>query len=97
MPSFDATFANGQIDFIKENSYKMVELYKLLKDKPSQPERITQLQNTYVAVMKTINEYYEYLEKTNVTPEESYLTHWLKKDAAPELYEEIEYFLEDCK
>jgi hypothetical protein len=97
MPSFDATFANGQIDFITENSYKMVELYKLLKNAPANPERIMQLQNTYVAVMKHISEYYEYLKKTNVKPEDSYLTHWLETAASPELYEEIEYFLEDCK
>lgn len=97
MPSFDQTFANGQIDSITENSYKMVELYKILKDQPANKERIAQLTNMYVFVMKAINQYYEYLEKTNVKPEESYLTHWLENAALPELYEDIEYFLEECQ
>lgn len=95
MPSFDQTYANGQIDFITENSYKMVELYKILKDQPENKERIEQLSNIYISVMKTIRQYYEYLEKTHVKPEESYLTHWLENHAPPEYFEDIVVFLEE--
>ena len=97
MTSFDATYANECIDYIAATSKNMVELYNHMNDNSSFPqESICQLSNMYVSVMKSIDKYYEYLEKNGVKPEESYLTKWLETGQPPEYYDDIEYFLETC-
>jgi hypothetical protein len=95
MTSFDATYANEYIDYITTTSNNMVKLYNDMNVNSSFPqESVRQLTNMFVSVIQSIDKYYKYLEKTGVTPEESYLTKWLETAYSPEYFDDIEYFLE---
>ena len=72
----------------------MVKLFQTLYSMKYPPaEKMEQLSKNYDDVTREIADYYIYLEKTATHPEESYLTHWLKKNDYHDYYEEIEYFL----
>ena len=72
----------------------MLDLYTQIKIQPTD-EDMNSLASQYSSVMTAISKYYEYLEKTGVPTEESYLTHWLEKDYFPDYYEEINCFLHE--
>ena len=94
MPSFDLTYANEQIDSITQTSVKMFDFYKSLQDQPS-AEDIHILTELYSSVQSAITDYYTYLKKTGVRPEESYLTKWLDEEYVRTYLDDIEHLIEE--
>lgn len=94
MPSFDLIYANERIDFIKQTSATMIDLYKKLENTHSSEDMIA-LKELYSSVCSYISDYYKYLEETGIPAEESYLTKWLDEDHVRNYFEDIGYLVEE--
>ena len=92
--TFDIIYANERIDYITETSNTMLQLYKelMVQSIPTQ-EDVKSLADHHKSVTLAISDYYDYLEKTGISAEESYLTKWLDDRYFTEYIEDIEYFL----
>ena len=90
--SFDSIYANECIDSIIKNSKRMLDLYRQMQHTAEDKATIAEL---YTSVRKAISKYYEYLEKTGVPVEKSYLTHWLDQWEFHDHFEEIHGFLHE--
>jgi hypothetical protein len=87
-------YANNRLDFITETTHTMVKLFKELERMPTPPrDKVEQLSKYYDDVTRAIVDYFVYLKETDTNPEDSYLSHWLKKNDCSYYYDEIEYFL----
>ena len=92
--SFDVDYASTCIDFITQQSDRMLRLYNCLENHPSpSDEDIYELENLYEVVTRAISNYYDYLNKTDVPVQDSYLTHWMDKRDLSEHCANIECFL----
>ena len=90
---FDLTYANECIDCITQMYDKMIALYMHVKDKVPSNEDLHNLTELHRSICADISNYYKYLEETEISPEESYLTSWLDKRSFYEDIREIEYFV----
>ena len=80
-----------------ETSYeKMVDFYLQLKDQnPMYVEDVQKLKEMHENVLKSIGQYFVFLDKEGIPRGDSYITHWLTKGFVYDRYEdEICYFLQ---
>ena len=90
---FDLTYANERIACITQTYDKMIALYMQIKDKAPSKDDLRNLTELYGSVRLDISNYYKYLEETEISPEESYLTSWIDKGSFYDDMDEIEYFV----
>lgn len=93
MPSFDSDYANERIDCIMKTSKTWMDLYMQLKATTPSDEDMHTLMNLHTSMHSDISNYYTYLEEVGISPEDSYLTHWLDAGYFYDYAEEIECFL----
>jgi hypothetical protein len=89
----DIKYANERIDFITKQVYEAKRIYDEISDMYNTEQYdYNRIENRYYDATSAIKEYYEYLEKVNVNPRDSYLTAWLREEGH-DILDRLEGFL----
>ena len=89
MSTPDLNYMNERISFIANAIREAYNLYCFLSEQDKVTEQeYKRLSDIYTTANTAIKDYYSYLHKVNINPEDSYLTAMLEKqDAGDKLYE----------
>jgi hypothetical protein len=89
----DIKYANERIDFITGKVYEAKRIYDEISDMYNTEQYdYNRIENRYYDAKSAIHEYYEYLEKVNMDPRDSYLTAWLREEGE-DILEQLGGFL----